>query len=228
MKNKLRVMIFIGLLALFSLVTALLTRAREQAAATESNETSETNETEISDSMAPKLSKTIIVQNDLEEPIPNHELKCKQIPIKLEAVKESETTWFELTTNESGEAQLDVEKNDGVIYSCESKAPTTQDYCWYFPMTTIFFEIYDNEEKNIPVYLVSLASPDTCGKEFSEAELKNIEKYLPSGTPAPFQNKNLIPSTPTPTPEIIQPSETSEEITLWQWIVFKIKSLFRL
>ncbi len=82
-------------------------------------------------------------------------------------------------------------------------------------------------KKNKPIYLVGQTSPETCNKEFSEAELKNgIEEFLPSGTPLPFKNKNLAYASPTPLPVQESTDLENKEITLWQWIVLKIKALF--
>lgn len=174
-------------------------------------------------------SRTIIVQTDLEEPINNQTIICKQLPKKIDSVLESEIALHEIVTNDSGEASLTVIDPENSIFSCTSKEVATTDYCWYFPSPTVFFDIYEETEKNKPVYLVGQKSPETCGKTFTETELQNgIANLLPSGTPMPFQNKNLTPPTPNlPPSATTQISvEENKELTLWQWIVLKIKSLF--
>ncbi len=104
---------------------------------------------EVSPSPEPekKFSRTIIVQDDLEKPIPNFDLICKQMPKKLEQITENEVIFHELTTNESGEAVLGVSDNTNFIFTCTSKKSTTPDYCWYFPNPTISFDVYEDTEK---------------------------------------------------------------------------------
>ncbi len=175
-----------------------------------------------------KLLRQIIVQNDLEEPIANLVIVCKQIPKKLDDSSENEIVTHELTTDSLGQTNLEVSETENFVFSCTSKTPTTTDYCWYFPNPTISFNMNENIEKNKPIYLVAQTSPDTCNKQYSEDELKKgIETLLPSGTPLPFNNKNLAYATPTPTPNIENaPTTENTETTLWQWIVQKIKALF--
>ncbi len=174
-----------------------------------------------------KLLRKIIVQTDLEKPIANFNILCKQMPKKLGNINENEIVSYELTTNNSGEVILEVENNMDVVFSCKSQSATTPDYCWYFPNPTISFDIYNASEKNKPIYLVGQTSPETCNKTYTETELKNgIEKLLPSGSPLPFKNKNLAYATPTPTPSLENAPTENTEITLWQWLVMKFKALF--
>ena len=207
--------------------------------------------TQESNSEQNRVSQTIIVQTDSEEPIKNQTLLCRQTPKKLGIVTASETILHEVTTNELGVVILMVTDGENSIFSCTSKELTTPDYCWYFPHPTISFELsqgaVDNSENldgqdnqlnqdnrdtqgkrsEKPVYLIGQLSPDTCNKELTEQELKNgITNLLPQGTALPFTNKNLIP--PTPEPEIIadDTKESEQEITLWQWIMAKLRSLF--
>lgn len=172
-------------------------------------------------------SRTIVVQTDLEEPVTNHTIICKAVPKTVGLVNESEIIFYEIETNESGEATLNVPDTKDFTFSCESKELTTKDYCWYFANSTMHFDIYESQEKNTSVYLVGQTSPETCNKQLSEAELKTgIENLLPQGTVLPFTNKNLTPELPTPIPSIVPQEEIETEITLWQWILSKLKSLF--
>lgn len=169
----------------------------------------------------------IIVQTDDEQPVANHTVVCTQTPKKPGLVDEEEIKTHEITSNESGEVLLEVTEYKNFIFMCESKEPTTNDYCWYFPQSTVSFDIYELYNLNTPVYLVGQKSPETCNKEFTQEELEaGITSFLPQGTVLPFTNKNLIPKLPTPSPVPI--TERGQEVTLWQWFVEKIKWLFSL
>ena len=172
--------------------------------------------------------RTIIIQTDLEEPVANQTVICKQIPKKLGQVSANEITLHELTTNDSGEAVLGVTDSKNMIFTCETKEKTTTDYCWYFPHATSSFDIFDDSELNKPVYIVGQKSPETCNKEFSQEQLDaGITALLPQGTVLPFTNKNLIPETPKPQiiPESTQ-QPTDETLTLWQWLFLKLRAIF--
>jgi len=170
----------------------------------------------------------IIVQTDNEQIIPQHEVICKQTPRKIGLIEEDEITLHSIITDDNGEAIIEVNLNDNSIYTCTSKELTTKDYCWYFPYQTMSFGYPEAQQNERPIYLVGQTSPDTCNSEFSQSELEQgIENLLPSGTPEPFTNKNLIIPVETPDPEIVQSSQSDySEITLWQWFVAKIKALF--
>lgn len=175
-------------------------------------------------------SRTIIVQTDTEEAIPNHQIICKQIPKKLDYVAEDEIQLIEMTTSSSGEAQL-ASQTDNVIYTCMSKDATTQDYCWYFPTTTQFFEVSRTAELNDPIYLVAQQSDETCNKTFTQTELEaGIDQFLPAGTPPPFNNKNIAGTPTTPTPELgtqtTQETASPETISFWNWILKILGSIF--
>lgn len=172
--------------------------------------------------------KTIVVQTDLEEPVANHTIICREIPKTIDIINESDIIFHEIVTNESGEAVLRVLDNKNVFFSCESKEPTTKDYCWHFPISTEYFDIIDSQEQNKDVYLVGQASPETCNKQLTDEELEaGIQNLLPQGSVLPFANQNLSPELPTPSPIIEQSQDAETEITLWQWILSKLKSLFK-
>lgn len=173
-------------------------------------------------------SRAIVVQTDLEEPVANHAIICREIPKTIGLLNESDVVIHEIVTNESGEAILNVTDNKNVLFACESKELTTKDYCWYFPNSTMHFDIYDSKEDNKAIYLVGQTSPETCNKQLSDEEIKaGIQNLLPQGSALPFTNKNLTPEPPTPSPTIEPFEETETEITLWQWILSKIKSIFQ-
>jgi hypothetical protein len=169
--------------------------------------------------------RTIIVQTDDEQAVGSHEITCQQIPKTLGIVPKNEIIEHQLTTNNKGEAIFNV-KNDGNYYFvCSSTQTTTQDYCWYFPINTLSFDIYAEAEKNNPVYLVGLASPDTCGQEFSQEQLKaGIDELLPQGTPLPYTNKNIQP--PVVTPEALVSDQNDQPQNFWQWLISFLKSIF--
>lgn len=173
-------------------------------------------------------SRTIIVQTDSEESVANQAVLCRQTPKKLGLIAADEVVVHEITTNESGAALLEFTDIPSSMFICSSKEITTADYCWYFPHSTISFEIYEESEKNKPVYLVGQTSPDTCNKELTQEELENgISTLLPQGTALPFTNKNLMPATPAPEAMVENIETDNQEITLWQWIVQKLRTLFR-
>lgn len=176
-----------------------------------------------------KYSRPIILQTDLEETVANEIIVCREMPKKLGLVTEDEIVTHEITTDTHGEAVLGVSTITEKIFTCSKKTITTPDYCWYFPYSTASFEIYEEDAKNEPLYIIGIKSPDTCNKEFSEAELKDgIATLLPQGTAAPYTNKNAYPEPPAVLdPTQNQTEQINEELTFWQWLIAKIKSIFR-
>jgi hypothetical protein len=177
----------------------------------------------------PKFSRQIIVHTDLEEVIPNHTIICRIMPKKLGLIDPSEVVTVELTSNDQGEATLAVDDNSDVMASCASKELTTQDYCWFFPQETTGFDIFNDESKNEPIYLIAQKSPGTCGKDFSEKELQiGLKSLVPQGTTLPFTHSKFSPSVPTNNIEVPETAQvaTKNDITLWQWVVLKLQSIF--
>ncbi len=194
-------------------------------------QTESPTDSNIATNSANMKKQTIIVQTDSEEPISDHEIVCKQLPKKLGPVSEDEITYHELTTAEDGSAVLGVTDSNEYIFSCSSKEITTSDYCWYFPSSTTFFDMSaavtskDNEAK--PIYLVGINSPNSCGKEINTEDESEIAELLPSGTPQPFTNKNVVFAADTDSQTKVITADTTEEpnIGLLQKIVIILKNL---
>jgi len=177
----------------------------------------------------PIFSRTITVQTDLEEPVVNQVILCHQQPKRAGLVEEDEIIYHEITTNEFGEASLELNNIEDFVFMCSTKELTTDDYCWYFPNSTTSFEIYKEESKNTPLYLIGLRSSQTCDKEFTKEEIDDgIYSQLPQGTPEAYKNSNAYPTQQVNQQEIQLENQTIEEISLWQWIISKIKAIFQL
>lgn len=172
--------------------------------------------------------RTIFLQTDLEEPVANETIVCQEMPKKLGLIELDEITTHETTTDNSGKAVLGVLDNKDKMFTCTKKDITSSDNCWYFPYSTISFDIYDEEEKNEPLYIIGQKSPNTCNKEFTEQEIEEgaVLAMLPEGTAAPFTNKNAYPELPTPLPTVELENQDGQELTFWQWVIQKIKSIF--